>query len=226
MDLNWLWHGLLTRWISGLLTICGGILLGFLKKQAPEWAGPVLYGLAGSTLIALALFAIGAMPALQQAETVTPENVEGNVRQWLYKHQFFVNNAPDERHYFKLRVSIPGRADRGEFEVNRPKEDGGPAISLIAALIEDAESKSALDKLSAAQWAVLIARLRIELARQNAALLDIFQPFTAAILIKVPITKALNEEVFFEKYRQLDSLAVLLQETFRSYMLEQKVIRR
>lgn len=81
MELEWLWQGVVGDLLAAALIGVGGAVLAYLQNRNSRLATPILYGLGGSTSIAVILFAFtGFITLPKQAPQTTLETVETNIR--------------------------------------------------------------------------------------------------------------------------------------------------
>lgn len=222
MHPNWFWQNLLAQWVWWLLTIAGGVVLAILKKRAPSWASPALYGLGGSALIAVVILALGNLSSLPQQERVTPANVEAHVRSWCDALGLAIKRQPVEADsYFSFAVTLNSG---NVITVNRIRERdryiifrGGVTVSPDHAAI--------IGKLSDEQRIRLTDELTLELARSKLGF-TIGTPIRRVLLAKsVPIGNGLTEDVFAGYLDEIDSGILLVREAFRLALDRIRLIR-
>lgn len=150
---------------------------------------------------------------------VTVKNVDAKVAEWLRRSPFTIQDLTDGSHYFRFRVTNTMRSPILQFEVVRNRDGGGRSLDFVSAIVPNQHDLDELSRLSLEERNELISRLRSDLARQNATLVDVSPPFTVPILTSVNVD-GLNEQTFFGKMREVENLQIILRDTFVTFMRE------
>jgi hypothetical protein len=219
MDFSWFWQGMLTNLFFYLLVAGVGILIGILKRKAPGWASPFMYGLVASTLVALLIVAINVQHkfVIEQKSIATTENIQVKIRQWLSTFGYGFKVVNDANYDFLLWVNVNNNR---HVAVGKAKQYPQYIIMQINLNIPD-DIQKLLSKLSLDKQKQIRRDLRIEMYRlqpERAELLGISEK-TEQILLnglsfekRLPITHSLTESVFIKALVDMDTARNLLQE--------------
>jgi hypothetical protein len=198
MGLDWLWQGVVGNLVAAVLILAGGTMLAYLRAKNPRWFGVILYGLVGSSLVAVIWIAfIGIIILSKQPTQTTLENVEPYIRAWMDRFSLTVQKEVDQSSHFSYRVIIPQNIN---VSLKRTKAhdryitiETGVNISP-----EDQPIQSIIAKLSEEQSRHVRNELILEMARLNVQWNVSTLPLKDILLLKlVPITSNLTEDVFF-----------------------------
>jgi len=219
MDFSWFWQGMLTNLFFYLLVAGVGILIGILKRKAPGWASPFMYGLVASTLAALLIVAINVQHkfVMEQKSVATTENVQEKVRQWLSTFGYGFKVVNDADYDFLLAVNTNNNR---HVAVGRVKQYS-QYITMQINLTIPTNIQQLLSKLSLDKQKQIRRDLRIEMYRlqpEHAELLAISEK-TEQILLsglsfekRLPITNSLTESVFIKALVDMETARDLFQE--------------
>lgn len=161
---NWFIQGLITNGAYALLVLAGGAVVAVLARNASLWATPVLYGLGGSALLSVSIFAFKAMGRLPaKRTTLDVDNVGRQIRLWLDNFRVPVQNDPTPDTYFRFIVTTTSGT---RIAVGRPREFSG-YIVLRGEVTPSPDEQRAIQGLSVREANRVLSELRLEMARAN-----------------------------------------------------------
>jgi hypothetical protein len=167
--MDWLAQALVSQltW-EIILMLGGGTLLGYLRKRLPEHASSIAYGIFGVTCVAVLLYTITGRGLMYRKppESVTPENVEGNIKAWADHLAMSLERQPPEGDVFFSYVAHVRMAD--PVIIARAKEKPG-YLQFAATLTASQEHQAILSKLNRHDYGKFLNDLSLELARLRMA---------------------------------------------------------
>src|ERR1700733_15241355 len=92
---NWLFQGIVSNAMYGLLAFSGGVVVTFLQHNSSKWGRPLLDGLLAFLAISggtLCLKAIGRLNS--NRAVINPDTIEAAARRWLDDFKYSVQNSP------------------------------------------------------------------------------------------------------------------------------------
>jgi hypothetical protein len=201
---NWFIRGLITNWVSALVIGAGGIIVAFLARNASLWATPALYGLGGSALLAVSIYAgkaIARLPA--KRHLIDPNNVEKEVRSWLDNFRVGVRNAPIPEAYFRFIATM----DSGtKIIVGRLRTELSGYILLRAEVIPSPEERRMIAQLSGEEVMNILSEIKLELARARVGYSGLVIPVgTIALFKRIPLTAALTEDLLINRLEEMEA---------------------
>jgi hypothetical protein len=209
-DWNWLWQAATWDWV---LVPLGGILLAYLRKKNPNWAGVLIYGLGGSAFIALIIFALMGRPMLSRPKPqTTTDNVEANIKTWADDLSLSVQKQTDNNFSFVVGIGLPsGRM----VQVGKPKQRDR-YLQFQGNMALGPEHLAFLKKMTLPQMERVSDEINLEMARSKIGFLIVGTPFKGIVVTKgVPITSSLTEDSFAASLDEIDSSMLLAREAIR-----------
>src|SRR5262245_60128793 len=90
-----------------VMALVGGISLATLRVKWPSIAAPVMYGFAGTTIVAVLIFALTGHAILVPHEIeITPDNVEASVREWADEFGLGVTKSVLPNSFWALTTTL------------------------------------------------------------------------------------------------------------------------
>lgn len=209
-DWNWLWQAATWDWV---LVPLGGILLAYLRRKNPNWAGVFIYGLGGSAFIALIIFALMGRPILSKPKPqTTPDNVESNIKTWADDLSLVVQKQMDNNFSFVVGIGLPsGRM----VQVGRSKQRDR-YLQFQGNMPLGPEHLDFLKKITPSQLERISDEVNLEMARNKMGFLVVGSPFKGIVVTKgVPITSSLTEDSFAASLDEVDSSMLVAREAIR-----------
>lgn len=182
----------------------------YLKAKASCFVSPLLYGLAGSVLMALLIVAINVQHNLivEREAITTPNNVQERIRNWVDNFGLKTQNKLDNAAYFKYEVTMRG----GNPITIIRMIDRQNYVILHGRLKPSTKEEAMLSKLSQKQFDDLFDRLTLEVARQGLSGVKIDRASKEIYLEKrIPITAGLTEDVLIMGLDHIDASMLILQ---------------
>lgn len=205
---DWFWQGLLTNWLSALITLGVGLMLAYFKKKGSRWVTPILLGLFGMALICIILWAFMAITKLQQEpEPITQENIERNIRTWLDNFAFSTRKEDDPQAFFRLIATT---------QTNRPititrLKSLDRYVIVATALTLSPQHKAVFDKLSQEDKGLLLLGIRGEMAKLKIGYV-IDNTSNISLLRRLPITSGLTEGNLMTTIDEVDGAFVIAEQ--------------
>jgi hypothetical protein len=195
-----LFHGILA---NAIYAIVFGVTMAIIARYAPAWSHPALFGLAASLLglcILLALRAIRNLPPT--TETINSDNIEENVRTWLYNTNLTVKRDPTPETYFRFLVTTDG--DKKIF-VGRPKSDWSDYLVFRSDLVTSEKDRETLNAFSREEAVMLAYDIRLELSRaimgHTKLTVEGFK-----LVKRIPITHSLTEDALINVVWEMEAI--------------------
>jgi hypothetical protein len=205
--MDWLWQGLATNWLSGLVVFLMGGATFWARVKSYRYLSPILYALAAMALTEVFIFAVNAQHSfvVEQSAKTTTDNVEHRVRDWLDAFRLKVQNSPAEAFIFQYTVTM-GNGDL--INVTRAKER--PNYVIVHSRLQ-LNADGIKKKLSAAQTERLIQDMTNEAARAKINSAVVKTSLSEVYLEKrILITGALTEDVLINAIDEMDYAVTLL----------------
>jgi len=220
-DWNGLFQALVANALWETIIVGGGVLIAIIRAKKPEWASPALYGVVGTTCLAIVFFAFTGRPVLSKQLRLTPDNLETYIRKWSDAAGLSVARIPElpQADYFGLLVTLKSNNQITLFVA----KDEPAFLQVQCALALSTEHLGMLGKLNKQQSDDAIEEITLEMNRarigyiMSSAAAPPIQNSQASttgpailqqtILITEPIaiSNELNEASFVHRLNQIDS---------------------
>jgi len=194
--------------VVGVLLAGVGTVLGILRAHQSFLAGPVLYGVVAFASLLIVRREVATHLRTRQAR-VTPENIEGKVREWLDAFGLTVRKLPEKDApdaFFALVVTFSSGAG---VIVARPTERPRYLVVQVNLGVNEVHQK-AFGELTEEKQKRLIRQIRSEMSRARVGWSGIGMPLTTIRLIdRLPITLDLTESAFIAKLEAMEHGTIL-----------------
>jgi hypothetical protein len=205
----WLLQGLLANWLSAVLIVLGGIVIGYLKKNSSPWFGPTIWGFAGCGLVAVALLCFWGITSIpkNRPPDVTPENIERNIRTWLddFSLSSKKQDLPDT--IFVYVLTMP---NGDPISIGRTKARDR-YITLQAQITISPQHQDIFKKLSQDDMDELQAEISRELGQAKVSSTINWPSIFMAD--QIPLTSSLTEDEFMRHVDEMDDDVSLVRDT-------------
>jgi hypothetical protein len=204
---DWLWQGLLSNWVYGLIMLLAGLLAAYAKTTGRKWLPTLYHGLLGAGLAGLILLNINFQHTLSEeiANRVTIQNIQDKVRMWLENSNFVTQKQTNNDAYFQYAVSKNG------INVNVMRLKSHDHIVWVTANLipPNKETEEALDSLSTEKSEEVRRELAIA-AAQAGVYFDLTSLKACKLEQSLPITDALTEDEFIKAVLSVQRGVILL----------------
>jgi hypothetical protein len=181
--------------VIGILACIAWGILVYLYAAASPLAGPLFFGSIAGGIVVLAGAAISILSRMPERRTIpTSKNMEKCVRTWLDNHHLAVKNDPDDKLYFRLRIT----ADYGkQMTIFRSKKAFTEYVEIQADLSIRGEDVKILDLFTEEEKQQWFFDVGLELARAKVGYAGLaVPPVNFYLFQRVPILPGLTEAYF------------------------------
>jgi hypothetical protein len=208
MDWNGIWSGVLSNILYGLLIVGGGVMFAYLKKKQSQWLPMFTWGLGGAALIlACILMWKGLMAIPEKHVSITPQNVEANIRTWLDDFHLSTKSDSNPAAHFVLLATL----SNGDGVYIVRLHDLEHYLVFKSNIGISPDHLSIIRSMGKADYDQFVAETSLELARAKVNFALSGSPVTnIAIESTLPITENLTEADVMKSIDEMDAAMVLV----------------
>jgi hypothetical protein len=159
MKIRTLEEGVLANALFWIMITLAGPILAYLRVYWPRISGPLLYGLVGSTCVAILCYVASGHSLLKVKTTL--HNVESNLRNWSHDLGFSVKKLEFSDSLFGLTITLANGCPLGVFVLTKHPN----YVQFRCQFVLSEEHQETLSKLTKHQSDVVTHRVALELSR-------------------------------------------------------------
>ena len=205
-------QSIVSNWLADGIVVGAGALLTFLKFKKPAWLNALMYGLAGSALVAVIFVCLVGLTAIPRGEDeTTAKNVEGRIRAWADTFGMATKKDSRDDSFFVIILTL--HSGTGVI-IRRPKSRER-YIEFDTNIAVSPEHEQIIKNLSEEQSQRIFEEVVLELARSKIGYSVSGPPISNMFLVKAVPVANLTEESFANDLDDIDSAQGLSIMAFR-----------